>query len=33
MEEKEGDALQAIMQEPQVMYAYEGPLTDEEVRT
>lgn len=33
MEEKEGDALQAIMQEPQVMYAYESPLTDEEVRT
>lgn len=33
MEEKEGDALRAIMQEPQVMYAYEGTLTDEEVRT
>ena len=26
------DALRAIMQDPQVMYAYEGPFTDEEVR-
>ena len=32
MTDADYDALRAIMQDPQVMYAYEGPFTDEEVR-
>ena len=32
MTDADYDALRAIMQDSQVMYAYEGPFTDEEVR-